>query len=220
MNPIQANVNGEGSRFIATRHLWRRSHDATFWFLLSRGQAAHPVPSGTVQLLREEFDRLVCFVDGSENYLELMLRVEGQMMLIPTEELDRIHDLYRLHENPNMAPYTIEFRYVDWGIFYFLVWNTLSNEVKIDPARDDWYFRNVVHPGVLEIIEDEYGIKYVDLIKDGHLGDCDSEWDSDCAEERELPGEFVTPTTVLVTYWRVLTKEQCITAQIVSNLNP
>ncbi|MED6209643.1 hypothetical protein PIB30_056683 [Stylosanthes scabra] len=175
MNPIQANVNDEGSRFIATRHLWRRSHDETFWFPLSRGQAAHPVPSGIVRLLREEFGRPVFFVDGSDNCLELMLRVEGQKMLIPIEELDRIHDMYRLDENPDMAPYTIEFRYVDWGIFYFVVRNTLSNEVKIDPAGDDWYFGNVAHPGVLEMIEDEYGIKYVDLIKDGDLGDCDSD---------------------------------------------
>ncbi|MED6112799.1 hypothetical protein PIB30_064988 [Stylosanthes scabra] len=195
MNPIQANVNHEGSRFIATRHLWRRSHDATFW-------AAHLVPGGIVRLLTEKLDRLVCFVDGSDNCLELLLRVEGQNTLIPTEELDKIRDLYRLDENPDMAPYTIEFTYVDWGIFYFVVRNTLSNEVKIDPAGDDWYFGNVVHLGVLEIIEDAYGIKYFDLIKDGDLGDCDSEWDSDCAEERELREEFVTPTTVLAKYYQ------------------
>ncbi|MED6191455.1 hypothetical protein PIB30_000555 [Stylosanthes scabra] len=118
------------SRFIATRHLWRRSDDATFWFPLSRGQAACLIPVGIVPLLREEFARLVWFVDGSDNYLELML----------------IED----DENPDMAPYTIEFRYVDWGIFYFVVRNALFNEVKIDPAGDDWYFGNVVHPGVRE----------------------------------------------------------------------
>ncbi|MED6128066.1 hypothetical protein PIB30_094107 [Stylosanthes scabra] len=76
MNPIQANVNHEGSRFIATRHLWRRKHDATFWVPLLRGQAAHSVPGGIVRLLTEELDQLVCFVDGSDNFLELLLRVE------------------------------------------------------------------------------------------------------------------------------------------------
>ncbi|MED6128065.1 hypothetical protein PIB30_094106 [Stylosanthes scabra] len=87
-----------------------------------------------------------------------------------------------------MALYTIEFTYVDWGIFYFVVRNTLSNEVKVDPAGDDWYFGNVVHPGVLEIIEDTY--------------------------EREVPEEFVTPTTVLATYCAVLTEEECGAAQV------
>ncbi|MED6127193.1 hypothetical protein PIB30_085774 [Stylosanthes scabra] len=214
MNPIQANVNHEGSRFIATRHLWRRNHDATFWVSLSRGQAARPVPGGIVRLLTEELDQLVCFVDGSDNCLELLLRVKGQKMLIPTEELDKIRDLYRLDENPDIAPYTIEFTYVNWGIFYFVVRNTLSNEVKIDPTGDDWYFGNVVHPGVLEIIEDTYGIKYFDLIKDGDLGDCDSEWDSDCAIEREVLEEFVMPTTILATYCAVLTEEECGAAQV------
>ncbi|MED6108204.1 hypothetical protein PIB30_021341 [Stylosanthes scabra] len=160
-NIVKADRRMESGRFKSTKPYWPKdSKRDIFCLQLTKdkvNQKEFELDDYIIEQLPTESKNVIWIIDSQDNCFRFSLQTQGEKTFITVDDLNRLKKIYGAIK----LEFQLELRYIDWGLFYGIVWNEIFDEVtgRVDKNR---YVRDILPTWILDLILRDFKLSYLD----------------------------------------------------------